>query len=66
MIPLPPSELHKMWQALRPFGFSSTHGAFSGHEVRDPRVKGRVLESMKIQVRGEGWSEHALLEESWP
>ncbi|GAB7364429.1 hypothetical protein MBLNU230_g4970t1 [Neophaeotheca triangularis] len=66
MIPLPPSELHKMWQALRPFEFSSTHGAFTSHEVRDEGVKGRVLESMKIQVRGEGWSEHALLEESWP
>lgn len=66
MIPLPPAELQKMWQAMRPFEFESTHGAFVGQEVRDKKVKGRVLESMKIQVRGEGWSEHALLKESWP
>lgn len=68
MIPLPPSELHKMWQAVRPYEFESTHGAFVGQEVRDKNVKGRVLESMKIQTKGMGWEQigHPILEESWP
>jgi len=65
MIPLPPAELHKMWQAIRPYGFESTHGAFVGQDVRDKKVKGRVLESMKIQTRAMGWEDHALLKESW-
>lgn len=57
MIPLSPTELLKMWQALRPFEFESTHGAFVGTEVRDKNIKARVLESMKIQTRGEGWDD---------
>ncbi|GAB1732853.1 hypothetical protein NU195Hw_g2656t1 [Hortaea werneckii] len=63
MIPLPPSELHKMWQSIKPYNFNSTHGAFVGHEVRDPNVKKRVLESMKIQTRAMGWQDHPLLQE---
>jgi len=55
-----------MWQRIRPFEFESTHGAFVGQEVRDRKVKGRVLESMKIQTKAMGWSEHAILEEIWP
>ncbi|KAK5124148.1 hypothetical protein LTR85_001851 [Meristemomyces frigidus] len=66
MIPLPPAELHKMWQAIKPFEFESTHGAFVGQEVRAKEVKRRVLESMKIQTKAMGWDEHAVLEESWP
>ncbi|KAK5116809.1 hypothetical protein LTR85_009069 [Meristemomyces frigidus] len=66
MIPLPPAELHKMWQAIKPFEFESTHGAFVGQEVRAKEVKGRVLESMKIQTKDMGWEEHAVLKESWP
>lgn len=61
MIPLPPTELQKMWSALKPWQFTSTHGAFFGQEVRDSdgggSVKARVLTSMKIQARGEGWAE---------
>lgn len=59
MIPLPPSEIYKIWQALRKHEFESTHGAFVGTDVRDGdgRVKARVLESMKIQARAEGWKE---------
>ncbi|KAK0285781.1 hypothetical protein LTR35_005121 [Friedmanniomyces endolithicus] len=63
MIPLPPAELYKMWQAIRPYEFHSTHGAFVGQDVRDEKVKDRVLESMKIQTRAMGWEKHALLEE---
>jgi len=66
MIPLPPAELHKMWRALRPYDFESTHGAFVGQEVRDAKVKGRVLESMKIQTEAMGWGEHVLMKEAWP
>ena len=64
MIPLPPSELFKMWQALRPLEFESTHGAFNGLDVRDKRVKARVLESMKIQAKNEGWDDVAILKET--
>lgn len=57
MIPLAPSEIYKIWLALRKYEFESTYGAFVGTEVRDTNVKARVLESMKIQVRAEGWRE---------
>ncbi|KAK4498773.1 hypothetical protein PRZ48_009283 [Zasmidium cellare] len=63
MIPLPPSELHKMWKAMQPFDFESTHGAFTGLDVRDKNIKARVLESMKIQARNEGWEDVAILKE---
>jgi len=63
MIPLPPDELHQMWQRIKPFEFESTHGAFVGQEVRDPKVKSRVLESMKIQTKAMGWHGHAILKE---
>ncbi|KAK4890577.1 hypothetical protein LTR27_010739 [Elasticomyces elasticus] len=66
MIPLPPAELHKMWEAIKPYEFDSTHGAFVGQEVRDGKVKSRVLESMKIQTKAMGWGEHALLAEECP
>ena len=66
MIPLPPAELMKMWQAIQPYDFESTHGAFAGLDVRDENVKGRVLDSMKIQIKAMGWEDHALLKESWP
>ena len=62
-IPLPPNEIYKIWKALKPFDFSSTHGAFVGTDVVDKNVKKRVLESAKIQVRAEGYTNHALLDE---
>lgn len=64
MIPLPPDEIFKIWEAIKPFNFDTTHGAFHGMDVRDAGLKGRMLESMKIQVRGEGWKEHKLLEQT--
>lgn len=64
MIPLPPSELYKMWQVLKTLEFESTHAAFVGTEVRDKNLKARVLESMKIQARGEGYEDHAILRET--
>ncbi|KAF2772111.1 hypothetical protein EJ03DRAFT_372286 [Teratosphaeria nubilosa] len=65
MIPLPPAELQQMWRRIKAFEFESTHGAFVGQEVRDEGVKGRVLESMKIQTRAMGWEAHGVLEERW-
>ena len=55
-----------MWQILKQLEFESTHGAFLGTDVRDKKVKGRVLESMKIQTRGEEYVEHELLRETLP
>ena len=63
MIPLPPDDIMRIWRAIRPFRFDTTHGAFVGMDVRDKELKGRMLESMKIQVRGEGWESHEILEE---
>lgn len=63
MIPLPPNEIMKMWRALKPLQFTITMGAFVNMDVRDAKVKERVLESMKVQVRAMGWMEHELLDE---
>ncbi|KXS94980.1 hypothetical protein AC578_9474, partial [Pseudocercospora eumusae] len=59
MIPLPPDIIHEMWKRLKPYHFTSTHGAFAGIDVRDKNVKARVLESMKIQVSSAGWRKDA-------
>ena len=53
----------QIWRALRPFDFTSTHGAFVGTDVRDTDLKRRVLESAKIQVRAEGYDRHEILDE---
>lgn len=63
MIPLPPDTIHSMWKAIKPFDFTATHGLFPGWDIRDPEVKKSVLESMKIQVRKQGFEAHALLDE---
>ncbi|MCJ1255441.1 hypothetical protein MMC24_003257 [Lignoscripta atroalba] len=66
MIPLPPDVISKIWQSLKPFSFTSTHGSFPGQNVRDFIVKKRVLESAKIQIRAEGYQTHELLNEEYP
>jgi hypothetical protein len=65
MIPLPPDTIHEMWKAVKPYDFTVTHGLFPfpGWDIRDDHVKQSVLESMKIQVRNQGFAEHALLDE---
>ena len=63
MIPLPPSEIHRIWRALKPFSFEATYGGFSGQDVRGIDVKQRVLESMKIQVRRQGHEDHEIFKE---
>ena len=64
MIPLPPTELFNMWQVIKQLDFQSTHAAFVGTDIRDPDVKARVLESMKIQARAMGYEDHAILRQS--
>ena len=63
MIPLPPSKIHGIWRALKPFSFEATYGGFSGQDVRGIDVKQRVLESMKIQVRSQGHEDHEIFKE---
>lgn len=63
MIPLPPDKIHAIWKAIKSFEFSSTHGLFLGWEIRGQDVKGRVLESMKIQVRNQGFETHEIFGE---
>ncbi len=53
----------KMWHVIKMLDFESTHGAFVGTDIRDKNVKRRVLESMKIQTRNEGYEQHEILKE---
>ncbi|KAJ5037370.1 uncharacterized protein L3040_007546 [Drepanopeziza brunnea f. sp. 'multigermtubi'] len=70
MIPLAPDVIAGMWKVLKGHKFHSTHGAFVGTDVRDgsygadTTVKERILESIKIQIEGMGWKDHALLKET--
>lgn len=61
MIPVSPAEIAQMWKVLSGHEFKSTHGAFMGQDIEDGKIKGRVLESMQIQVRNMGWTEHPFL-----
>lgn len=45
MIPLPPLDILKIWQAIKLFQFDTTQGAFVGMDVRDKDLKKRMLES---------------------
>lgn len=53
----------KMWKILKYYDFESSHGAFVGTDIVTKDVKQRVLDSMKIQVRGEGYSALGFLNE---
>lgn len=57
MIPLEPEAVRGIWTAIEPFEFSATHGAFPGQDLRAGDVKERLFESMKIQIRSQGWGE---------
>jgi hypothetical protein len=61
MLPLPPDTLLSMWKVLKLADFESTHGAFAGRDVRDKNAKARVLESMQIQAKNEGYTDHQIL-----
>ena len=60
MLPLPPDTLISMWEVLKTVDFESTHGIFAGRDVRDKSLKARVLESMQIQARSEGYADHRI------
>ncbi|KAI1111066.1 beta-lactamase-like protein [Nemania sp. NC0429] len=66
MIPLPPDALEHMWDILKNYEFSGTHGAFPGQDVVKTarEMKQRVLDSMQIQIRYSGHREHNMLNES--
>lgn len=66
MIPLAPDALEHMWAILKNYEFSSTHGAFPGHDIVKTagEMKQRVLESMQIQIRYSGHGGHKMLNES--
>ncbi|RKU48329.1 hypothetical protein DL546_008381 [Coniochaeta pulveracea] len=64
MIPLNTEEIVHMWDVLKNYDFRSSHGAFTGQDIEDEGVKGRVLESMQIQIRHMGYPQHALLKET--
>jgi hypothetical protein len=57
--------MDRMWSILKKHAFGSTHGAFVETEIVAEDVKGRVLESMKIQCKYSGHGSHSLLSESW-
>lgn len=57
-----------MWKLLKPWKYTSTHGAFLGQDVYgqpedEDDMRRRVLESMKIQIRAQGWVEYPFLTE---
>lgn len=70
MIPLAAEEVASMWNILKNYEFSATHGAFKGTEVydgdkgSDTTVKRRILDSMQIQVKRMGYKDHAFLQET--
>ena len=61
-IPLSAKEIIRMWDILKDYKFSSTHGAFVGHDIEDDDVRGRVLQSMQIQIRNMGYEVHPFLQ----
>lgn len=66
MVPLPPDKIQQIWNAIKPFDFTATHGLMMGFDISAHDVKGRVLESMKIQTKMQGFSEASIFQESWP
>lgn len=60
-----PDAIKGIWDAIQSYDFHATHGAFGhmdiyGHGQGDD-VRRRVLQSMKIVVKGMGWTEHDIL-----
>ncbi|KAF2270613.1 hypothetical protein CC78DRAFT_528368 [Lojkania enalia] len=64
MIPLTPTKIQGIWNALKPFAFTSTYGGFDGQNVHRSDIKEAVLESMKIFVKAAGHEHATVLEET--
>ncbi|KAH6638237.1 hypothetical protein C7974DRAFT_451534 [Boeremia exigua] len=65
MIPLPPSKIHGIWKALKPYEFDATFGGFMGQNVARTDLKKQVLDSMKTFVRVGGHENAELFEEMY-
>jgi hypothetical protein len=61
MIPLNAEEVVRMWDILKNYDFTSTHGAFVGQDIEDEQIKARVLQSMQIQAKAMGYGEHKFM-----
>lgn len=55
MIPITPKAIRGICDALQPFEFESTHGAFKGQDVSGTNVKRRIMDSARIAVTAMGW-----------
>ncbi|KAK0731352.1 beta-lactamase-like protein [Lasiosphaeris hirsuta] len=64
-IPLSANEIVRMWEILKDYDFTSTHGAFVGTDIEDDDIKARVLQSMQIQTKYMGFGEHPFLHALW-
>lgn len=65
MIPLPPSKVHGIWKAIKPFEFDTTFGGFMGQNVSRADLKKQVLESMKIFLRVGGHENAGVYDETY-
>lgn len=61
-IPLNLDEMSRMWGILKKYDFRATYGGFTGMDIEDEGVKGRVLESMKIQAGHMGYGESEFMQ----
>lgn len=66
MVPLTPDDIQKIWDAIKGYDFTATHGLFVGWDLQASDIKGRVLDSMKNQVKKQGFTEASVFLESWP
>ncbi|KIW07832.1 uncharacterized protein PV09_01750 [Verruconis gallopava] len=66
MIPLRPSDVTRIWKAVAPFQFETTHGGFPGQDVRRADLKTQLLESMKNWVESVGATNEEIFTFTWP
>lgn len=62
MIPLNPEALLGIWEAVKPFEFTTTFGGFPSQDVRREDAKKLVLESAQNWVTKAGWSDAKILQ----
>ncbi|KAF2154667.1 hypothetical protein K461DRAFT_319196 [Myriangium duriaei CBS 260.36] len=63
MIPMDPTGIERIWNAVKDFDFEATHGLMLGMDIYGTDCKQRVLDSAQIQIKRMGYSSHALLKE---
>ena len=62
-IPLSADEMLRMWNILKEYTFTATHGAFANVDIADESVKQRVLDSMQIQAKFMGNVDHGIMKQ---